>query len=104
MSGSEDVEQPQSIAAAFFTCQDLYRCLYLSLAGQEAQVADQVNMADVSDNYGRLNIWGSDSGVLCTGSGSLDDMLRTDDKLRSIAHDLFGDLEDTLDRGKSSNL
>ncbi|KAL8712208.1 MAG: hypothetical protein Q9225_006987, partial [Loekoesia sp. 1 TL-2023] len=93
-----NVEQPQSIAAAFLACQDLYRRLYLSLAGHEAQAADQIDLADLSDNYGRLNIWGSDSGALRTGSGSLDDILRADDNLRAIVHDLFGDLTEALNR------
>lgn len=94
------VEQPQSIAAAFLECQDLYRRLYLFLAGNEGLVVGQIDLADICDNYGRLNIWDSDSGALRTRSGSLEDILRADDNLRAIAHDLLGDLAEALNRGR----
>ena len=100
MSDSDDVGQGRSIAIDFADGLELYRRLCFSLANHKCQVADQVDLAKVSDNYGRLNIWGSDSRALRIGRGSLDDVLRTDDKLRSIVLDIIHDLKDALNQGR----
>ena len=101
MSESDDVSRSQSVAIAFSTCQELYGRLYLSLAGDDCRLANQVDLAKISDEYGRLNVWGSDSKVLGTGRGCLDDTLRNEGKLRSILYDILNDLVGTLTRGIS---
>lgn len=99
MADLDDTREAQSIALAFSECLNLYRRLYLSLTGHDCQIAEQVDVTKVSDNYGRLNIWGSDSGALRTGRGSLDDLLRTNENLRSIVLDTISDLKESLERG-----
>ena len=94
------IQEPPSIATAFSECLILYRRLYVSLTGPDCQVADQVDVAKLFDNYGRLNVWGSDSGALRTGRGSLDDILRTNENLRSIVIETITDLTESLQRGR----
>ena len=103
MSDYDDDGKSRSIASAFSDCLTLYRRLWFSLTDHEFQVADQVDLAKLSDGYGRLNVWGSDSGALRTGRGSLDDVLRTDDKLRSIVVDIIDDLINALKQGRFSS-
>lgn len=100
MPDPADIREARSIAPAFSECLILYRRLYFSLTDRDCRVADQVDVAKVSDNYGRLNVWGSDSGALRTGRGSLDDVLRSNENLRSIVLDTISDLTESLKRGK----
>ena len=64
----------------------------------------QINLAKISDNYGRLNIWGSDTGILRGGRGSLDERLRTDQRLRCLVLDILGELREVLGDRKPSKL
>ena len=100
MPDHEDIREAPSIAHAFSKCVKLYRHLYFSLAGSDPRVADQVDVAKVYDNYGRLNVWGSDSGAVRIGRGSLDDVLRTNKSLQSIVLDTISDLTNSIERGK----
>ena len=102
MINAEDDSQSQSIAVTFLTCLALYREFFFCFADDERRVRCQVNLAKVSDEYGRLNVWGSDSGALRMGRGSLDDALRNDKNLRSIVLDILSDLIDAIKRGMLS--
>ena len=100
MPDPDDIEGAPLIAPAFATCLMVYRHLYLSLTRPDCRVADQVDVSKVCDNYGRLNVWGSDSGALRTGRGSLDDLLRTNESLQSIVLDTVSDLTESIERGR----
>jgi hypothetical protein len=90
---------PSSIASLFADCLNLFRQLYLALAREGCQVKGQVSLSKVGDEYGRLGVWGGDSGAQRSGRGSLDDALRHELHLRSIVLDLLGDLINDLKRG-----
>ena len=99
MSDPHNIPRAQSIAPAFAACLKVYRHLYLSLTRPDCRVADQVDVPKVCDNYGRLNVWGFDSGALRTGRGSLDDLLRNNESLLSIVLDTISDLTKSIERG-----
>jgi hypothetical protein len=86
------------IAAAFAGCYDRYKELYIALV-QEGQMKNEVPMSRLSDEYGRLGVWGKNSGADRTGRGSLDDVLRSDPSLRSIVLDLLWNFDADLKRG-----
>ena len=92
---------PQSslIASSFAECLTLFRQFYVVIARADCQVNGQVSLSKVGDEYGRLGVWGGDSGAQRSGRGSLDDALRHEPNLRSIGLDLLGDLIDDLKRG-----
>ena len=100
MPDSDEVREAPSIALAFSECLKLYRHLCFSVTDSNSRVADQVDVTKVYDNYGRLNVWGSDSGALRSGRGSLDDLLRTNESLRSIVLDTISDLKKSIERGR----
>ena len=100
MLDPDDGPEAPSIAPAFAACLMVYRHLYLSLTRPDSHVADQVDASKVFDNYGRLNVWGSDSGALRTGRGSLDDLLRSNESLRSLVLDTISDLTKSIERGR----
>ena len=92
-------EVTSSIAAKFSDCLGSYRQLYFLLMSHDLQGLEHIDLVELSDNYGRLNVWGADSGALRIGRGSLDDILRTNENLRSIILDLLGDLREAIGRG-----
>ncbi|KAL8753447.1 MAG: hypothetical protein Q9199_005044 [Rusavskia elegans] len=96
MSDHADTEESHSIAATFSGCLTSYRRLYFLLTSRKAQGAEDIDLTEVSDNYGRLNVWGADSGALRTGRDSLDDIIRTNENLRSILLDILGDLKEAI--------
>lgn len=96
MSGPEKASPSPLISSIFTTCLVLYRDLYLYLADDRPEIAAKIDLARVSDEYGRLNVWGSESGALRIGRGSLDDRLRDDPKLQSIIVDILNDLINAL--------
>ncbi|KAL8657717.1 MAG: hypothetical protein Q9226_001640 [Calogaya cf. arnoldii] len=96
MSDHADLEASHSVAARFSGCLTSYRQLYFSLASRQAKGAEDINLTEVSDNYGRMNIWGAESGALRIGRGSLDDILRTNQNLQSILLELLGDLSEAI--------
>lgn len=101
--------QYSSINRLYSTCLQLYRHIYITLAGKnETTHSDgdgfrrhDVPMPRFSDEYGRLGVWGRNSQADCTGRGSLDDNLRSDSKLRSIVLDLLSAFEVDLTKRKS---
>lgn len=99
MIDAEEDSQSPFIADTFVTCLALYRDFYSCIATDERHVRCQVDLVKVSDEYGRLNVWGSDSGALRSGRGSLDDALRHDENLKSIVLDILNDLIDAIKRG-----
>lgn len=99
MSDHADTEESHSIAATFSGCLTSYRRLYFLLTSRKAQGAEDIDLTEVSDNYGRLNVWGADSGALRTGRGSLDDIIRANENLRSILLDILGDLKEAIGIG-----
>ncbi len=99
MIDAEEDSQSPFIADTFVTCLALYRKFHFCIATDERRVRCQVDLAKVSDEYGRLNVWGSDSGALRSGRGSLDDALRNDENLRCIVLDILNDLLDAIKRG-----
>ena len=92
-------EVTPSIAAKFSDCLGSYRQLYFLLTSRNVRGPQDIDLTELSDNYGRLNVWGADSGALRTGRGSLDDILRTFENLQSIILDLLGDLLEAIGRG-----
>ncbi|KAL8993305.1 MAG: hypothetical protein Q9169_006441 [Polycauliona sp. 2 TL-2023] len=66
------------------------------LTKRQAQGAKDLELSEVSDNYGRLKLWGVESRALRTGRGSLDDSLRNNEKLRSVLLDLLNDLKEAI--------
>ncbi len=97
MSGIEKPSSTPLISSIFTNCLVLYRDLYLYLLHERHSIATKTDLSRVSDEYGRLNVWGSESGALRLGRGSLDDKLRDDQKLRSIIIDILEDLADVLE-------
>ena len=92
-------ELTSSIAAKFSDCLGSYRQLYFLLTSRNVRGLDHIDLTELSDKYGQLNVWGANSGALRTGRGSLDDILRTNENLRSIILDLLGDLLEAIGRG-----
>ncbi|KAL9032019.1 MAG: hypothetical protein Q9180_006756, partial [Flavoplaca navasiana] len=99
MSDNATTDVPYAIASIFLDCLDSYRRLYFLLVGHQTQGAENIEVLELADNYGRLNLWGNDSGALRTGRGSLDDSLRTKDKLRSILLDILREFKEAIDMG-----
>jgi hypothetical protein len=77
---------------------------YIALADEGCRVAGQVSLTRISDEYGRLGVWGRNSGADRTGRGSLDDRLRNDPKLRGVVFELLSDLDAYLIRGVFSRI
>ena len=79
----------------------MFRELYFVLAHDDCKVTKQVSLSLLSDEYGRLGVWGENSGAQRTGRGSLDDTLGSEPKIQSIVLDLLEDLSAALTQGKS---
>ena len=87
------------IARLFDECLQKYRELCLRLTSNNGKLQQGTFTSQLSDEYGRLRIWGRNSGADRTGRSSLDDILRLDTSLRSIVLDLLGVLLEDLGRG-----
>lgn len=99
MSDPATASQPSLIASLFTESSTLFRRFYLALARRDCRVNNQVSLSKVGDEYGRLGVWGGDSGAQRSGRGSLDDALRYESTLRSIVVDILEDLMNDLSRG-----
>ena len=99
-----NVDNDQNIATIFSSCITLYMRFLLILTSSNCDIAQQVDLASIKDDYGRLNVWGSENRALRTGRGSLDDGLRDNGKLRSLVLDLLVDLADDLENGMIKEL
>ena len=104
LSGLEIFAQPSLIAFSFTNCLRLFQQLYLTLTQRECLVNGQVPLTKLGNEYGRLGIWGAESGADRSGRGSLDDLLRHESNFKSIVIDLLQDLIDDLERGSSIRL
>jgi len=91
--------QPCPIALSFEESINKFKEFYIALASNDCRVADQVSISHVADEYGRLGVWGRNSGADRKGRGSLDDILHNDANLKSIILDILKDLYGDLDRG-----
>ncbi len=62
------------------------------LSHEDCPVKGQVLLSKVSDEYGRLAVWGEESGAKRSGRGSLDDTLRHEPSFQLIVLDILNDL------------
>jgi hypothetical protein len=99
MGSEEAAPQSFSIAVSFSNCYTEFRKFYIALINDGCSVAHQVSRSRINDEYGRLGVWGKNSGVDRIGRGSLDDALRNDPNLQSIVLDVLNNLHDDLERG-----
>ena len=102
MSDNANKENSPNIAAKSLGCLTAFRRLYFLLLTNQSPRAGDIVLSKVSNVYSRLKVWGTDSGAICTGRGSLDDRLRTDNSLRLIILDLLCNLEEVLEMGMTS--
>lgn len=96
----ENVVEEFSIAILFEQCLQRYREVYLKLIENNGNGDSGFSISQLADEYGRIGVWGKNSGADRTGRGSLDDRLRVEPGLRSIVSDLLKVLESDLDRCK----
>ena len=93
---TEVTSQDFPIHRLYTNCLQRYRDIYFALSENDGFKRYHIPMPQFSDEYGRLGIWGRNSRADCTGRGSLDDNLRTDNSLRSITLDLLRAFERDL--------
>jgi hypothetical protein len=99
LHGSPPTPQPSPIADCFARCSHNFKQFYIALAGEDCQFSEKVPLSQLSDEYGRLGVWGANSAADRTGRGSLDDVLRDDPELRSIILEILRDLCHDLEYG-----
>jgi hypothetical protein len=92
--------QKSSIAECFTSCSDAFKRFYIALASDDCQHVQRTTLLRISDEYGRLGVWGANSAADRVGRGSLDDILRDDPDLRSIVLELLKDFNHDLEIGK----
>jgi len=63
---------------------------------------DQIHLPQISDEYGRLKIWGDQTKaeLPARARGSLDDTLRRDDELKQLVRGILRRLAAILKQGK----
>ena len=86
-------------ASLFANCLQHYRTLFIHLGQQTDDTNLNVSLSRLADEYGRVRIWGRNSGADRTGRGSLDEKLRADGKMQTIVSDLLQLLCNEVQRG-----
>ena len=99
LDDQQPTTQPCPIALAFEESVNKFRELYIALASKDCKVVNQFSISHVGDEYGRLGVWGRNSGADRKGRGSLDDIVRNDPDLQSIILDILKDLRGDLEIG-----
>jgi hypothetical protein len=94
----------EALAEVYERCRRSFMGFYVAIADEGCRVAREVSLTRISDEHGRLGVWGRDSGADRTGRGSLDDRLRNDPKLRGTVFELLSDLDRYLIRGVFSRI
>lgn len=94
--------QPSPIALAFEKSLCHFRDFYIALTNENCTVTDQLSISRIGDEYGRLGVWGRNSGADRKGRGSIDDVVRNDLELSSIILDILDDLCGDLEVGMAS--
>lgn len=92
----------EALAEVYERCRRSFQRIFWAVA--DGGVASQVSLTRISDENGRLGVWGRDSGADRTGRGSLDDRLRNDPTLRGIVFELLADLDTYLIKGVFSSV
>lgn len=78
--------------------------LFIALASEQRQqeVSLSTPLATISDEYGRLGVWGANSGADRTGRGSIDDRLRGSAMVHTMIAQLLKSLSGCLIKGMFS--
>lgn len=99
LDDQQPTTQPSPIALAFEESVKIFREFYIALANKDCKVANQFSISHVGDEYGRLGVWGRNSGADRKGRSSLDDIVRNDPDLQSIILEILKDLHGDLEIG-----
>jgi hypothetical protein len=102
LDDEQPTTQPYPIALAFEESVNKFKELYVALASKDCKVVNQFSISRVGDEYGRLGVWGRNSGADRKGRSSLDDILHNDPDLNSIILDILKDLCEDLGFGMYS--
>lgn len=97
---SSETSQP-NISPVFLECLQLHKIL-LALLQEGPARSDDADLEEALNVYGRLRIWGEETRAILSPSsrGSLDDSLRKDLKLKSVATRILQRLKRKVELGR----
>ncbi|KAI1822191.1 hypothetical protein F4861DRAFT_410031 [Xylaria intraflava] len=89
-----------SLAVSYSDCINSFAKFVLTLSESDCDVIrrDEVQITQIFEEYGRIKIWADQSkaDLPATARGSLDDILRHDDELKSLVRDILQRLKGLL--------
>lgn len=104
MEGVPNEAATLSLSKSFDECIRLFLNFRLALSNEDCRVVrlGQVDLTEVSDQYGRAKIWGDQmrTDLPERARGSLDDTLRHDGDLKGLVKNIFMRLGGLLRQGK----
>lgn len=93
-----------SVGQLYSECIDSFAKFVLALSEPDNNVIcrDEVSLPQIFEEYGRTKIWGDQSkaDLPARARGSLDDVLRHDNDLRSLVSGILQRLKELLQQGK----
>ncbi|OIW26837.1 hypothetical protein CONLIGDRAFT_707345 [Coniochaeta ligniaria NRRL 30616] len=96
------LSESSSISAVFEQCIQSFRTLLLLLQDDECRATrlEQVDLASVLEEFGRLRIWGDQTkaNLPCLARGSLDDTLRNDREINELVQGILLRLDSLIDQ------
>lgn len=94
----------QAVSESYLNCVRSFTEFLLALSEEHCAIIylGQVQLLDVSEEYGRIKIWGDQvkADLPLRARGSLDDVLRHDVDLKSLVHSILTRLRVLLEQGK----
>jgi hypothetical protein len=92
-----------SLSQRYDECIQSFKVFLFSAHQENCKIREleQVSISTCLEEYGRFRIWGDQTNVELRGGvrGSLDEVLRKDNELKLVVHDILVRLRNILDQG-----